>query len=314
VETSTRPARTPAQLRADLARLRARIAVAAADVGTLVIASGTPVVPAPDRVDVTGNSRYLRMAEEFGVVVDELAGGVCGCHVHVGVADREAAIRLANHMRPWLPVLQALAANSPFRAGQDSGYASWRAMRWAQWPGVGPPPMLADAAAYEKLVNALVGSGALLDRAMIYWYARPSEHCPTLEIRVADVNAELDTVVLLATLVRGLAGTLLGWIDAGAPAPEIPDPLLRAAHWKAARDGLEGCGVDPSTGRSRPAAELVDLLVARAAPGLRAAGDLEMVGDLLGRLHAGGGGAARQRAAYRRRGDLHDVVDAVTVR
>ncbi len=314
IEVCTLPVRTPDELRADLRRLRRAVAAAADEVRATVVASGTPVVPSATVVEVSDRPRYLRMAAEFGAMTEELVGGVCGCHVHVGMPDREHAVRLGSHLRPWLPVLQALSSNSPFRAGRDSGYASWRAMRWSQWPGVGPAPLLADEAAYERLVGALVGSGALLDRGMIYWYARPSEHCPTLEIRVADVNADLDTVVLLALLVRGLAAALLTEVRAGVPAPEVPDPLLRAAHWRAARDGMEGQGIDLFSGRARPAAELADELIARAAPGLRAAGDLELAGELLRRLRTEGGGAARQRAAYRLRGELRDVVGAVAVR
>ncbi|MFE9561535.1 glutamate-cysteine ligase family protein [Streptomyces sp. NPDC006487] len=100
-------------------------------------------------------------------------------------------------MGPWLPVLQALAAYSPFDRGRDSGYASRRAVEHARWPAVGPAPVL-DEAGYEHCAEELVRSGTVLDRRMIYWYARPSEHVPTPEIRVADVNARIGTVVLLA--------------------------------------------------------------------------------------------------------------------
>ncbi|MBV9025038.1 MAG: glutamate--cysteine ligase [Streptomycetaceae bacterium] len=313
VETCTRPVRTLQELRGELLRLRTAIAAAAAETGCLAVASGTAVVPAPGSFEVTGSSRYLRMAAEFGAVTDELGSGVCGCHVHVAVSCRDEAVRLGNHLRPWLPTVGALAANSPFRKGWDSGYASWRAMSWSQWPGVGPPPMLPDAAAYDALVDSLIAAGFMLDRGMIYWYARPSEHFPTLEVRVADVNADLDTVVLLAALVRGLTATLVGAVRADEPAPAIPDRLLQAAHWRAARDGLAGFGLDLAAGRPRPAVELVEALIERAAPGLEAAGDMDEVQALWRRVRLARGGAARQREAYRRRGDLRDVVDDLTV-
>lgn len=314
VETCTRPVRTLDELRKDLVRLRSAVAAAAAESGCLVVASGTAVVPASGPFEVTGSSRYLRMAAEFGAVTDELGSGVCGCHVHVAVSCRDEAVRLGNHVRLWLPTVGALAANSPFRNGSDSGYASWRAMSWSQWPGVGPAPMLPDAAAYDALVDSLIASGFMLDRGGIYWYARPSEHCPTLEVRVADVNCDLDIVVLVAALVRGLVAVLLAAVRMEESAPAVPDRLLQAAHWRAARDGLAGLGVDLATGRTRPAVELVEALIDRAAPGLEAAGDLDTVRGLWQRVRAQRGGAARQRAVYRRRGDLRDVVDAVTVR
>jgi len=49
---------------------------------------------------------------------------IFGCHVHIGISDREAAIRVMNRSRLWLPPLLALAANSPFWLGVDTGYAS----------------------------------------------------------------------------------------------------------------------------------------------------------------------------------------------
>ncbi|MFZ3494100.1 carboxylate-amine ligase [Streptomyces sp. 5.8] len=206
VEICTQPTDSSAVLRAELARMRRVLGEAAGDAGCLLIASGTPVVP-PDRpLTVTDNERYRQMAARFAAIIGKLDGVLCGCHVHVGTVTRAQALGLANHMRPWLPVLQALASNSPFAHGRDTGYASWRAVEHARWPTVGPAPVL-DEAAYEDFADALVAAGILMDRRMIYWYARPSEHVPTLEIRIADVNADLDAVVLLAALTRGLAGS-----------------------------------------------------------------------------------------------------------
>ncbi|MFC9588791.1 glutamate-cysteine ligase family protein [Streptomyces sp. NPDC056944] len=150
-------------------------------------------------------------------------------------------------------------------------------------------------------------TGTLLDRRMIYWYARPSEHVPTLEVRICDVNAELDTVVLLAALVRGLATALLPEIADSRPAP-CPAPRLRAAHRLAARHGLEGEGLDPLSGECVPVTTAVERLLARAGPGLAAVGDLEIAETLVDRVRRPGGGAALQRASYQRRGRLSDVV------
>lgn len=168
------------------------------------------------------------MESRFASILGDYDQAVCGCHIHIGVDCRARALDLANRMRPWLPTLQALAANSPFNRGRDSGYASWRAVEHARWPTVGPAPVL-DEAAYERCADALVRSGTALDRRMIYWYARPSEYVPTLEIRVADVNARLDTVVLLAVLVRGLVATLRTESADTGPAPDTHPARLREA-------------------------------------------------------------------------------------
>ncbi|MFD4372890.1 glutamate--cysteine ligase [Streptomyces sp. NPDC058486] len=307
VEACTRPAVELPDVKAELASTRRVMAEAAAAEGCLLVATGTPAIPPERPPAVTPGERYGRMAARWPSLVGSYEGMVCGCHIHVGVTCRDQALALAHHMRPWLPTLQALAANSPFALGRDTGWASRRAVEHARWPGVGPAPVL-DGTGYERLATHLVRSGALLDRRMIYWYARPSEHVPTLEIRVCDVNADLDVVVLLTALVRGLAGALLPEIAEGRPPRPVSDPRLRAAHRMAARQGLAGDGLDCVRGESVPAWTLVELLLARAAPGLAAAGDLVLTEELLDRVRTSGGGAARQRAAYERRGHVSDVV------
>ncbi|MEU9078393.1 glutamate--cysteine ligase [Kitasatospora sp. NPDC048538] len=308
VEVCTRPAGRLDDLRAGLVRLRAVVAAAADGADCLLVASGTPVLSAPGPDRITDSDRYRTIAAHYAGVLDDYDGAICGCHVHIGVAGRGQALALGNQLRPWLPVLQSLTVNSPFTAGRDSGFASWRTVQWARWPTVGPAPVL-DEEQYEALADALVACGVLLDRRMVYWYARPSEHVPTLEVRIADVNADLTTVLLLAALLRGLAAVLLRKIEDGCPAPAFPAGLLGAAHWQAARTGLAGDGVDPGTRRRTPMTVLVQRLLERAAPGLDAAGDLAFVEDALGGLRRLGTGAARQRRALHHHRRLTAVVD-----
>ncbi|MEU3316694.1 glutamate--cysteine ligase [Streptomyces sp. NPDC006662] len=308
VEVCTRPVADLAALRAELAWLRRTAGAAAAEHGCLLVASGTPAVPPTRPLAVSDTDRYRRMATAFASLVGHYDGLVCGCHVHVGTLDRATALALSHRMRPWLPVLQSLTGNSPFILGRDTGFDSWRFKEFSRWPTVGPAPVMREAQ-YEAYVGALVEHRILMDRRMLYWYARPSEHVPTLEIRVADSNADLDTVVLLAALVRGLAQDLLDEEERHQPPPEVSDRRLRAAHELAATDGLHGWGLDPVTGARLPAGTLVDRLLARAAPGLEATGDLALVEDLLRRLRLAGSGADRQRAVLRRHGSLTAVVD-----
>lgn len=231
VEVCTRPTATLAVLRSELALLRRVMAEAAAGEGCLLVATGTPAVPPGRPLTVTPGERYERMAARWSSLAGGYDGMVCGCHIHVGVSGHAQALALANHMRPWLPTLQAIAANSPFSLGRDTGWASHRSVEWARWPGVGPAPLL-DEAGYEQLAGRLVRTGTLLDRRMIYWHARPSEHVPTLEIRVCDVTADLDVVVLLTALVRGLATSLLP--DIGNGRPPRPDST-RPLRWTVGR-------------------------------------------------------------------------------
>ncbi|MCZ7456263.1 carboxylate-amine ligase [Streptomyces sp. WMMC940] len=308
VEVCTRPVLLCADLRDELAVLRTTVAAAARDADCLLLASGTPVVPPPGPLPVTDSPRYRRLEFRYASVVDSGSSVTCGCHVHIGTLRRAEALALANHVRPWLPVLQALAVNSPLSSGRESGFAGWRAVEMARWPTVEPAPVL-DAAGYEATARALVASGRLLDRRMIYWHARPSEHVPTLEIRIADVNADVDCTVLLAALIRGLCTALLYETEDGRPPPYVPVSRLRAAHWRAARVGTGGPGIDPVTGAEVPMRTLVERLLTRAAPGLAAAGDLALAVRLLDRHLALGTGADRQRLRYRQGRSLRGVVD-----
>ncbi|MFI0203659.1 MULTISPECIES: glutamate--cysteine ligase [Streptomyces] len=310
VETCTRPTADVGDLRDQLRHLRATVAEAARASHCLLVASGTPVVAPAAPIPVTDTPRYRRMARHFGALVDGRLGIVCGCHIHVGTADRAQALYLANHVRPWLPALQALAVNSPFAGGLDTGFSSWRALEFGRWPTAGPAPLL-DPASYEETAEALVSSGILLDRRMIYWFARPSEHQPTIEFRVTDSNADLDTTLLVALLLRGLCATFLAGADEDRPPPDVSVARLSAAHRCAARYGAGGFALDPFTGDCIPAQTLIAALVRAAGPGLRAAGDEAEVDRLLDALRRKGTGADRQRAALDRSGRLRYVVDGL---
>ena len=111
---------------------------------------------------------------------------IFGCHVHVGIPDREAAIRVMNRTRPWLPALLALTCNSPFWLGIDTGYASYRTELFQRFPMVGTPNVLASRAEYDDLVAALVATGSVSDASKIYWDVRPSSHFETIEFRLAE--------------------------------------------------------------------------------------------------------------------------------
>ncbi|MEU3726604.1 glutamate--cysteine ligase [Streptomyces sp. NPDC031705] len=309
VEVCTLPTADREDLREQLLRLRRSVADAADGAGTLAVASGTPVIPPAEPLTVTDNARYRLMASRYAGFVGP-HHLVCGCHVHVGTLDRGRALALANQMRPWLPALQSITGNSPIVCGRDTGLDSWRTVAYSCWPTVGPSPLV-DERQYDEYVDGLITAGVLMDRAMLYWHARPSEHVPTLEIRISDVNADLDTVVLTATLVRGLASVLLVQADAGVPPPEPPERVLRAAHRMAARHGIDGPGLDVASGRRVSARLLVDRLIERAAPGLERAGDLAAVEALWAGLRKRGTGARRQRAVHAATGSLAAVVDSL---
>jgi len=312
VEAKTPPCAGRAELDRELRRMRAAVSAAARAEGLAVIAAGTPVLGDVVPPLITEDSRYDLGIENYRALHDEQA--ICAGHVHVHLPDRERAVLVCNHLRPWLPALIALMANSPFWAGRDTGYAGWRVLAWGKWPVAGPPPYLESLDDFERLLAALNASGALVDPATVFWDARPSPRLPTVEVRVTDVPASAGGWVVLALVVRALVTESLRRVEEGDPGPRVPGELLRVAYWRAARDGLAGHGVDPRTGRPRPAPEVVDGLLEHIEPALAESGDLEEVTRRWEWLRAVGDGAARQRAAQARRGSLEGVVDDLVER
>ncbi|MFD0381954.1 glutamate-cysteine ligase family protein [Streptomyces stramineus] len=140
-------------------------------------------------------------------------------HVHAAVPDRSAGVAVLNRIRLWLPVLVAMAGNSPLWRGEDTGFASWRTVIFGRWPVAGPPPAFADGPDYDRRVADLVSSGAIADTGQIYWQARLSEHYPTIEVRCFDVQLTVEDAVMFAGIVRALVATALREEDAGLPVP-----------------------------------------------------------------------------------------------
>ncbi|MFB9235389.1 glutamate--cysteine ligase [Plantactinospora siamensis] len=306
IEIGSPPGLELAALRHSLALLRAGVAEAAEEAGARLLAVGTGPMPGPVP-PVVDKPRYHEMIERFTLLVP--SPGTNGMHVHVGVPDPELAVQVLNHLRPWLPILHAATANSPYYEGVDTGYASWRSMLWERWPSTSPTPWLESYAHYQRLVDQLITTGMMLDDGMLYWYSRLSASYPTVEIRIGDVCPSLDDTILIAALCRAVVATAVVDIEADRPAPRLEHHRLMGAHWRAAHDGLEGQAVDPETGDLRPAWHVLRGLFERVRPQLERHGDLGLVTYLLGKLHSHGTGAARQRAVFDRTGQLSDVLD-----
>ncbi|WP_433797577.1 carboxylate-amine ligase [Actinoplanes sp. CA-252034] len=295
-------------LRDQLVDSRQVAADVADQVGARLVAIGATPVGEPDR-EVPAEPRYRDIVDRFGPVA--LDPAVCGMHVHVGIPERDLAVGVCNHLRVWLPVIQALTSNSPFFEGTDTGYASWRSVQLRRWPGVEPTPHFDTAAEYDATVTELVTAGVLLDEASVYWYARLSPTYPTVEIRVGDVCTDVDDAVLVAALVRAAVATAAADVTDGRPTPALRDCVVDAAHWRAARDGLSGQLIDLRLGQARPAWDLVDEFFATVSPALLASGDLSLVMDGLARLRYAGDGASRQRRLHSATGDIRVVLESL---
>ena len=224
IEIGTPVCSSLGEVRAHLERLRGEVASAAATCGLAIIAAGTHPITATLDDDLTDEPDYVDLADRYARLAYEQ--NVCGCHVHVGITDREVAIAASNFVRPWLSVLLAVSASSPFWNGADTGYDSYRTEIFGRWPTAGPPEAFRDRADYDDVVEQLLATGTIDSPSRIYWDARPSVRYETLEVRVADVCTSLDDAVLLAGLTGALVRT---GVAAALAGEELADRPSRAA-------------------------------------------------------------------------------------
>jgi carboxylate-amine ligase len=257
--------------------------------GAGLLGSGTHPSAAEGDAEITDKERYERIRHLLG---DAVATPVGGLHIHVGMPDPETAIRAFNGLRRHLPLLQALAANSPFRHGRDTGLASAREVTIRGWPRSGVPRAMRDFDDFCATAALLGRAADVPDYTWFWWKLRPHPRLGTVEIRALDAQASLEETAALVALTHCLAHHAAQ----SEPGPDPPAEVLEEGAFRAARFGVDAELPDPD-GRLRPVSELLDAALALArghADLLHCADALDVLPALLRR----GGGAGRQRAAH----------------
>jgi carboxylate-amine ligase len=224
----------------------------------------------------------------------------CALHVHVGMPDPATAIDAANRMRAHLPLLQALAANSPYWHGRDSGFATARAQLFRGYPRAVVPRPFAGWDEYVETVEHWCAAAGIADYTFLWWDLRPHPRLGTIEVRAMDAQARPRAVLGIAALVHSLAVACADGQGTIESAEAITESSFRAG-----RDGLEAQLWWQE--RMRPAREVAAeaLELARAyAPDLGEDAALSEVDRIL----AEGNGADRMRAAHER-GGMRSVLE-----
>ena len=299
VEMRTPVFSSVAELARDLPALRLDVAKAAGGAGVRMAASGLHPISDPFSQRFTRGERYERMEEELGALARLQI--IYALHVHVAVVDEESAIRATNALLRHVPLFVALSANSPFWNGMDTGFASARVKIRDASPRSGLPPTFHSWEEFENYTDALVAMGNIPDFSWFWWDVRPHPRHGTVELRVPDAQAEIGHVVALAALTQCLVATAEDY------APEDAR-FVSENKWRAIRRGLDARLYDFETKEEKGARETARALVARLRPVSQDLGcetELEGVLEIVHR----GTGAELQRAAYKRRGSLEDVVD-----
>jgi len=257
--------------------------------GAGLLGSGTHPSAFEGDAEISDKERYERIRHLLG---DAVATPVGGLHVHVGMPGAETAIRAFNALRTHLPLLAALAANSPFRHRRDTGLASAREVTIRAWPRTGVPRAMRDFSDFCSTAARLARAADVPDYTWFWWKLRPHPRLGTVEVRALDAQASLGDTAAIVALTHCLAR------DAAEanPVDDPPSELVEEGMFRAARFGVDARLPD-AEGHLRPMPELLDRALAIAARHARELDCTEQL-KLLPELVRSGGGAGRQRALY----------------
>jgi glutamate---cysteine ligase / carboxylate-amine ligase len=264
VELNTDIHTSAAEAVAELAALRTRAKDAAAEAGLVLAACGTWPTAVPEQQPVGESPAYRKFVDYAGPSARRQY--VSGLHVHVGMESPEACMAALEAILPWLPLVLALSANSPYLSGEETGLASARAEILALLPRSGAPPVFASYEDWKLFVERLVELGLADEITRVWWDVRPHPRFGTLEIRIADQPTRLQTTSEIATLLQAMASRL----DRGEPADR---GLYAQNRWAALRFGRKAELVHPDGSRLVSVPDLVGELAARLGTDLSATTD-----------------------------------------
>lgn len=295
---------------AQLQAMRGQVRGLAERRGLQIGSSGTHPFARWEDQRIVARERYQGLVDMLGFVARQEL--IFGMHVHVGIGDPDEAIHVVNGLRPYVPVLVALSANSPFWRGEDTGLVSSRVPIFRAFPRVGIPPRFASWADFERRVEFMVSSGVIEEYTYLWYDVRPHPRFGTVEIRAMDSQTDLRHTVALTALVQCLVRELSQEFLDGIEAADPPFEIIDENKWVAARHGVHAELVD-AAGARVAVPEILDTMLTRLASHASELGctsELEGLQDLLEH----GGGGDRQRSVYEHAGDLRAVVDDVVRR
>lgn len=236
IETSTRVCGSIAEVRDALTETRAIVVDAAEGHGALAMAASMHPFADWRMQAPTAKERYEQFAVTYQESVRRLLVG--GMHIHAGFGDADSRIRVMTAMRRYLPALHALSASSPFNAGRETGFKSYRLTIMGALPRTSLPPPLSSQREYEALVDDYRALEFINDGSELWWDIRPSASYPTLELRICDVCTRLDDAVAVAALYAALIRKLLRLDAEGALPSEPATEIIAENRWLAARYGV----------------------------------------------------------------------------
>ena len=266
IETNTAVCRSVAEVRSALRATRRVVVEAVAAHGAALLGASTHPFAAWEEQMPTPKARYERFAVTFQESVRRLIVG--GMHIHAGFGSPDERIRVMTALRRHLPLLHALSGSSPFNAGRETGFKSYRLTLMGALPRTSMPGPLLSVADFERVVASYQRMHFIKNSSELWWDIRPSGANPTVELRICDVCPRLDDAVSIAALYAALVRWLLRQAREGGLPPEPLTEIIIENRWLAQRYGvLAFLGDTIGGGRldiSDYAAALVETLAADA--------------------------------------------------
>jgi carboxylate-amine ligase len=188
-------------------------------------------------------------------------------HVHVGVRGADRAVQVCDRLRPVLPLLLAVSANSPFVDGLDAGLHSARTQTFTKsFPRCGVPDAFGDWRGFKDYLDFLVKTNSIVEYTQVWWSIRPHLSFGTVEVRICDAQSTAAESEALAALIVAAVLQAARDVDDGVPWADPAPRLVEENMWRAIRHGLDGKLIDLARGEERPAAEAVERLLSWTAP------------------------------------------------
>jgi glutamate---cysteine ligase / carboxylate-amine ligase len=277
---------------------RARLFALAAEHGVALAATGTHPWSPWQEQRILDTDHYRRVEEGLKYVA--WRNNTFSLHAHVGIRGAQRALAVCDRLRPILPELLAISANSPFLDGRNSGLHSARSQIFTRsFPRCGIPEAFGSWHAYADFVDFLVRTNSIVEQTQIWWSVRPHHSFGTVEVRICDAQSSAEESTALAGLLVACVAQAALDYDEGVPHEPPPPRLIEENLWRAIRYGMDGRMIDLERAEVFPAAALSDRLLAWTAPARVALGIEPMLPQR--------NGAQRQRGALEGGASIEEV-------
>jgi len=306
IEVGTSICHNIEEARADLYKLRREMIRLAQEHNLVLVAGATHPFADWRTQEIYPDPRYHQVVKDLQLVAR--SNLIFGLHVHVGIEDRESAIRIMNSMRYFLPHIMALATNSPFWLGLNTGYKGYRAKVFENFPRTGIPDAFSSYSEFENYVTLLVKTNCIDNAKKIWWDIRPHPFFNTIEVRACDIPLRAEETVGIAAMIQATAAYLYKLHAANQDYRQYARPLLTENKFRAVRYGLDGKLIDFGRQEEVPVRDLIEEYLAMIDPVVDELGSRAAIESIRTILETGTG-ADRQLRVFEETNDLKAVVD-----